>query len=177
MTELPKSKEEYRGPKARRLVDDLLEISDTINVEMADIMPKRCRAIIINSLGDSILVVKRKRPGMDDYAVLPGGGVEEYDETPLGSIKRELAEELSIDSSSVSLTEDKVIKYEDQWVYVGIAKDGLSEFEISGPEKDRDPITSGTYEPTWIKIDDMTKENVVPAHLRLGLENAYNIHQ
>jgi len=57
---------------------------------------ERVRAVLITSEGE-MLTIRRERPGMDVYWVLPGGGVEPGDAGPEDALRREIREELAAD--------------------------------------------------------------------------------
>lgn len=170
--------------KSRPLIDALFEDAATmstdgvraVEVSRAETYPLRCRAVIFDQSAERILVIRRKRPDQASYAVFPGGGLEEEDATPLDGVKRELQEELSISSSDISIDDTRVIELtnDNQWVYFATSvTNDLEPSAIGGPEADRDVSVSGTYEPTWISLNDLEAENVVPAQLRAIIQKAY----
>ncbi|WP_326820797.1 NUDIX hydrolase [Streptosporangium sp. NBC_01756] len=57
-------------------------------------MKERVRAILITP-GGNLLTIKRVRPGMEPYWVLPGGGVEQDDASLETALHREIHEELA----------------------------------------------------------------------------------
>ncbi|MFF5473165.1 NUDIX domain-containing protein [Streptomyces achromogenes] len=57
-------------------------------------MIERVRAILITA-DDTMLVIRRTRPGIPEYWVLPGGGVEPGDESREAALHREIHEEIA----------------------------------------------------------------------------------
>lgn len=57
-------------------------------------MIERVRAILVTP-ADTVLLIRRVRPGIRPYWVFPGGGVEPTDETLEAALHREIHEELS----------------------------------------------------------------------------------
>ena len=55
---------------------------------------ERVRAILITP-ADNLLLIKRTKPGMPPYWVLPGGGVESTDPNPEAALDREIREEIA----------------------------------------------------------------------------------
>lgn len=65
-------------------------------------MIERVRAILITPAG-TLLTIRRIRPGMDPYWVLPGGHVEPGDADLQAALRREIREELAAEIEIVSL--------------------------------------------------------------------------
>ncbi|MFE5908812.1 NUDIX domain-containing protein [Streptomyces wedmorensis] len=57
-------------------------------------MIERVRAILVTA-DDTMLVIRRIRPGIPEYWVLPGGGVEPGDESREAALHREIHEEIA----------------------------------------------------------------------------------
>ncbi|MBM9620363.1 NUDIX domain-containing protein [Streptomyces zhihengii] len=57
-------------------------------------MIERVRAILVTADG-TMLVIRRTRPGIPEYWVLPGGGVEPGDESREAALHREIHEEIA----------------------------------------------------------------------------------
>lgn len=178
------SKNPEEQAKTHRVIDAIFDAEATsptegvkaVEVSKADAYPLRCRAVIFDQNAERVLVIRRKRPGQEPYAVFPGGGLEPEDSTPLDGIHRELLEELSIAPTDVHIDEQRVVELtgDSQWVYFATsASETLEPSAIGGPEADRDVTVSGTYEPIWISLDDLERENAVPAQLRTVIQKAY----
>ncbi|MFF7181287.1 NUDIX domain-containing protein [Streptomyces sp. NPDC008121] len=57
-------------------------------------MIERVRAVLVTA-DDTMLVIRRTRPGIPEYWVLPGGGVEPSDESREAALNREIHEEIA----------------------------------------------------------------------------------
>lgn len=57
-------------------------------------MIERVRAVLVTA-DDTMLVIRRTRPGIPEYWVLPGGGVEPSDESREAALHREVHEEIA----------------------------------------------------------------------------------
>ncbi|WP_327259024.1 NUDIX hydrolase [Streptomyces sp. NBC_01240] len=57
-------------------------------------MIERVRAVLVTP-NDTMLVIRRTRPGIPVYWVLPGGGVEPTDESREAALHREIHEEIA----------------------------------------------------------------------------------
>ncbi|MFE2167143.1 NUDIX domain-containing protein [Streptomyces sp. NPDC059447] len=57
-------------------------------------MKERVRAVLVTA-DDTMLVIRRTKPGIPEYWVLPGGGVEPGDESREAALHREIHEEIA----------------------------------------------------------------------------------
>ncbi|MFI5765076.1 NUDIX domain-containing protein [Streptomyces sp. NPDC051563] len=57
-------------------------------------MIERVRAVLVTA-DDTMLVIRRTKPGIPEYWVLPGGGVEEGDASREAALHREIHEEIA----------------------------------------------------------------------------------
>ncbi|WP_405432140.1 NUDIX hydrolase [Streptomyces anulatus] len=57
-------------------------------------MIERVRAVLVTT-DDTMLVIRRTRPGIPEYWVLPGGGVEPSDASREAALHREIHEEIA----------------------------------------------------------------------------------
>lgn len=57
-------------------------------------MRERVRAVLVTA-DDTMLVIRRTKPGLPEYWVLPGGGVEAGDESREAALHREVHEEIA----------------------------------------------------------------------------------
>ncbi|MEU9951538.1 NUDIX domain-containing protein [Streptomyces sp. NPDC047939] len=65
-------------------------------------MIERVRAVLVTA-ADTMLVIRRTRPGIPEYWVLPGGGVEPSDESREAALHREIHEEIAGKANIVRL--------------------------------------------------------------------------
>lgn len=65
-------------------------------------MIERVRAVLVTP-DDMMLVIRRTRPGVPEYWVLPGGGVEAEDASRAAALHREIHEEIAGKADSVRL--------------------------------------------------------------------------
>jgi 8-oxo-dGTP pyrophosphatase MutT (NUDIX family) len=56
------------------------------------VVKRTARAVLLD--GESLVLIKRTKPGVDPYWVTPGGGVEPEDATVVDALHREVDEEL-----------------------------------------------------------------------------------
>jgi len=124
------------------------------------------RAIIIKD--DSLLVIKRVKNN-ETYWVFPGGGVEDG-EDQMGALKRECKEELGV----------VVEVFEIMFEYPFINKEFGEQHEYfyrcdiisgkigtgDGPEYNNDSKYNGTYEPCWIKLNEVSNVDLRPLEIK-----------
>jgi 8-oxo-dGTP pyrophosphatase MutT (NUDIX family) len=91
----------------------------------------RVRAILVTA-SHRLLVIKRVRPGLSPYWVLPGGGVERSDRSREAALRREVREELGGEAEIHALL-TVVSGAEEQYIYLAtIGRWSLE--KRSGPE-------------------------------------------
>lgn len=66
-------------------------------------MIERVRAVLVTA-DDAMLVIRRTKPGIPVYWVLPGGGVEEGDASREAALHREIREEIAGKADIVRLS-------------------------------------------------------------------------
>ena len=123
---------------------------------------EKYRAIIIQD--DKILVMKRNRLGRD-YAVIPGGTLEEG-ETPEECCKRELREEFGIEVEPIRL----IYKLEQNGIHQGffVAKWVSGKIHKTDAEEytTHNNALYGKFEPSIVPISSLRELDLVPHELR-----------
>ncbi|MFD8630688.1 NUDIX domain-containing protein [Streptomyces sp. NPDC059533] len=95
-------------------------------------MIERVRAVLITA-DDTMLVIRRTKPGIPVYWVLPGGGVEASDESLKAALHREIHEEIAGKADIVGLLHTMESDEERQLFY--LARIATWSFEDrTGPE-------------------------------------------
>jgi 8-oxo-dGTP pyrophosphatase MutT (NUDIX family) len=93
---------------------------------------ERVRAILLTPV-DTLLLIKRIRPGIPAYWVFPGGGVESSDTSLEAALEREIREEIAGDAEILGLFHS--IERSDQRELFYLARIGQWSFEDrTGPE-------------------------------------------
>jgi 8-oxo-dGTP pyrophosphatase MutT (NUDIX family) len=122
--------------------------------------PKR-RAVAVVLDGDQVLVMRRAKRGRE-YAVLPGGAVEEG-ETPAEAALRELHEETTLLAEIDRLLWTGWHNDRPAWYFLMTAVRG--DAELSGPEA----LSNGPdnrYELRWVTADQFTELGLHPSDIR-----------
>ena len=116
------------------------------------------RGLIVTDNGLAV-IFRRKINGNDvkEYYVVPGGGVNEGEKIE-DCLRRELKEELNIEAE----IKDLAFKTEtpDRIEYFYNCKYVSGNFTLNGEEIDRMSETN-YYEPTFIKIEDLNKIDIM----------------
>ncbi|WP_330237479.1 NUDIX hydrolase [Streptomyces sp. NBC_00525] len=81
-------------------------------------MIERVRAVLVTP-DDTVLVIRRTRPGIPEYWVLPGGGVEPGDASREAALHREIHEEIAGKADIVRLLHTMGSDDERQFFYLG----------------------------------------------------------
>jgi len=130
------------------------------------------RAVAILIKDNEVLLIHRTRDGKE-FWVLPGGGVEEKEKVE-DSVVREVEEEASIKCNIVKLLYTHI--YSDlghkQFYYLCEYVSGdpkLGEYNELRTMKEEDQ----TYEPVWIKIEELPKKLLYPLEIRDWLIQDY----
>ncbi|MGW6952545.1 NUDIX hydrolase [Streptomyces xanthophaeus] len=80
-------------------------------------MIERVRAVLVTA-DDTMLVIRRTKPGIPVYWVLPGGGVEASDESQEAALHREIHEEIAGKADIVRLLHTMESEDERQFFYL-----------------------------------------------------------
>ncbi len=137
----------------------------------------RAVAILINE--DEIMLIHRSRNGKE-FWVLPGGGVEEKEKVE-NAVVREVEEETSVKCEIVKLLYTYIYPGLGHKQYYYLCKHisgepKLGDFNEMQTMKDEDQ----TYEPVWVRIEDLPNKLLYPLEIRewiiqdyrTGFENA-----
>ncbi|MFG2669052.1 NUDIX domain-containing protein [Streptomyces sp. NPDC048387] len=95
-------------------------------------MKERVRAVLVTT-DDTMLVIRRDKPGIPEYWVLPGGGVEPNDESREAALHREIHEEIAGKADIIRLLHTMESDNERQLFYVAHIATWSFE-DRSGPE-------------------------------------------
>ena len=133
-------------------------------------MIERVRAIVLTP-ANTMLVIKRTRPGAAPYWVLPGGHTDETDNSLEDALRRELREELGGDATILRLVDVIHRETERQYFYLA-TMDRWSFADRTGPEFSEPG--RGTYELEEIPsdADDVEAIDLKPDEIAEFLTNA-----
>lgn len=121
--------------------------------------PPRAVAVVLRD--DRVLVIKRRRDGVD-YAVLPGGGVEPGESSAEAAL-RELHEE-----TTLTAVVDRLLWSGDHGgrpASYFLMKDVSGEPVLSGSEAEAHCPTN-SFEPLWATVDDLSSLDLKPEGIR-----------
>nr|WP_285767493.1 NUDIX domain-containing protein [Peribacillus sp. SI8-4] len=129
----------------------------------------RNRGAMILMEKNEVALIRRYRDG-NFYYVFPGGGIEK-DETPAQAAKREALEELGL---VVKVKECiAVIPYHGmQYFFLGDIIDGVLGTG-KGEEFTEENGERGTYQPLWVKIEDLSTLDVRPKEVAAKVQSLY----
>ena len=117
------------------------------------------RGLIVTD--DGLAVIFRRKvneKSIKEYYVIPGGGINENEQNEEG-LKRELKEELNIEAEINDLA--FIVETDDRIEYFYNCKYISGDFTLNGEEIDR-MSKNNYYEPTFIKIEDIDKYDILP---------------
>ncbi|MFF7780300.1 NUDIX domain-containing protein [Streptomyces tanashiensis] len=134
-------------------------------------MKQRVRAILITPK-DTLLLIKRIRPGVDPYWVIVGGGVEESDASREDALLREVREEIAGDAEIVRLLyEMENAKGEKEFFY--LARIDTWDFENrTGPEFSRTDRGEYILEEVPLTTNAIASLNLLPREISTVLRKA-----
>ncbi|SCF91950.1 NUDIX domain-containing protein [Streptomyces sp. Ncost-T10-10d] len=139
-------------------------------------MNERVRAVLVTADG-TMLVIRRTRPGIPEYWVLPGGGVEPSDESREAALHREIHEEIAGKADIVRLLHTMESDDERQLFY--LARIATWSFDDrTGPEfsaEGRGEYALEEIPLTMEGLDDIDLKPEEIAHVLRGAISAGNL--
>ncbi|MFI5532183.1 NUDIX domain-containing protein [Kitasatospora sp. NPDC051853] len=128
-------------------------------------MKQRVRAVLVTPAG-TMLLIKRIRPGVNPYAVLVGGGVEDTDATLEEALLREIREEIAgvgrIERPFAELTNDK--GEVEHFYVVGIEDWNFA--DRTGPEFSHDDRGEYLLEEVPLTVEAVGALNLMPPQVK-----------
>lgn len=123
-------------------------------------MTERVRALLVTPANE-LLTIRRDRPGISAYWVLPGGHLEPDDPDLESGLNREIFEELGGEAEIVSLA--MILDSNDDRQYIYVARiDSWSEHDRTGPEFSEPGRGTYTLEPIPLKPNAWAELNLKP---------------
>ncbi|MFF3542012.1 NUDIX domain-containing protein [Streptomyces platensis] len=136
-------------------------------------MKQRVRAILITP-DNTVLLMKRIRPGIDPYWVIVGGGVEDSDASREDALLREVREEIAGEAEIVRLLHQlENPKGETEYFYLAHITHWNFD-DKTGPEFQRDDRGEYLLDEIPLTTEALTEVNLLPEEithvLRVALE-------
>ncbi|MGW6238146.1 MULTISPECIES: NUDIX hydrolase [unclassified Streptomyces] len=135
-------------------------------------MRQRVRAVLITPT-NTMLAIKRIRPGLPEYWVLPGGGVEADDESLEAALHREVREEIAGRAEITGLLRILESGDEQQFFYLARIKQWNFD-QRSGPEFSRDDRGEYLLEEVPLTAEGLDAINLKPDEITDEIRNALN---
>ncbi|MFJ9430612.1 NUDIX domain-containing protein [Streptomyces sp. NPDC101490] len=133
-------------------------------------MIERVRAVLVTA-DDTMLVIRRTRPGIPEYWVLPGGGVEPGDESREAALHREIHEEIAGKADIVRLLHTMETEDERQLFY--LARIATWSFEDrTGPEFSAEGRGEYALEEIPLTMDGLNRIDLKPEEIAHVLRGA-----
>ncbi|MET9934483.1 MULTISPECIES: NUDIX domain-containing protein [unclassified Streptomyces] len=139
-------------------------------------MNERVRAVLVTA-DDTMLVIRRTRPGIPEYWVLPGGGVEPGDESREAALHREIHEEIAGKADIVRLLHTKESDDERQLFYLARIATWCFE-DRTGPEFSAEERGEYALEEVPLTLEGLDSIDLKPeeiAHVLRGAISAGNL--
>ena len=124
---------------------------------------QRVSALLVNRMNAEILLIKRFKEGRN-YWVFPGGGVEP-EELLDQAIVREVFEETSLRIDNFQEIFSVVNRGQMEHFYLINVQFFEPKLSLHSPER-QVQSHSNRYELTWVKLNDLSKLNLVPVEAK-----------
>ncbi|MGW7428660.1 NUDIX hydrolase [Streptomyces sp. NPDC054861] len=133
-------------------------------------MIERVRAVLVTA-DDTMLVIRRTRPGIPEYWVLPGGGVEPSDESREAALHREIHEEIAGKADIVRLLH--TIETDDERQLFYLARIATWSFDDrTGPEFSAEGRGEYTLEEVPLTLKGLDGIDLKPEEIAQVLKGA-----
>ncbi|MFD7831526.1 NUDIX domain-containing protein [Kitasatospora sp. NPDC059803] len=133
-------------------------------------MQHRVRAVLLTP-NDTMLLIKRIRPGIDPYWVIVGGKIEPTDASPEEALLREVREEIAGEAEIVSLLHTIETDDERQDFYLATIKKWSFE-ERTGPEFSQEGRGEYILEEIPLTANALDTVNLLPQDFAAILRDA-----
>ncbi|MFB7473733.1 NUDIX domain-containing protein [Kitasatospora sp. NPDC056184] len=133
-------------------------------------MQHRVRAVLLTP-SDTVLLIKRIRPGIDPYWVIVGGKVEPTDASPEDALLREVREEVAGEARIVSLLHTIESDDERQDFYLAAIEE-WSFADRSGPEFSQEGRGEYLLEEIPVTTEALDAVNLLPQEIATVLRAA-----
>lgn len=135
-------------------------------------MKQRVRAILITP-DNTLLLMKRIRPGIDPYWVVIGGGVEDSDASREDALLREVREEIAGEAQVVRLLHRlENPKGETEYFYLAHIRQWNFD-DKTGPEFQRDDRGQYILDEIPLTTEALTDVNLLPEEITHLLHKAF----
>ncbi|MFA5003874.1 MAG: NUDIX domain-containing protein [Candidatus Saccharimonadales bacterium] len=128
------------------------------------------RAIIIKD--NQLLVMKRNKFGKQYYTLL-GGGID-HNESAVAALRRELAEETSLQVGALKhvYTEEAGDPFGTQYVFTAEYLGGEPALNPNSEEAKITALGQNTYQPMWLPFSDLASSNFLSESLKVAILEA-----
>lgn len=137
--------------------------------ELGETTRERVRAILVTP-NNTMLVIKRVRPGINPYWVVPGGGVEPTDPDREAALEREVREEIGGEIDVMSLLHLLESQDEQHYFYLATIKRWSFE-DRTGPEFADDSRGEYLLEEVPLTLDGIASIDLKPGAIGDFLKN------
>ncbi|MCG6493334.1 NUDIX domain-containing protein [Kitasatospora sp. A2-31] len=133
-------------------------------------MQHRVRAVLLTP-NNTMLLIKRIRPGIDPYCVIVGGKIEPTDASPEDAVRREVREEMAGEAEIVRVLHTIETSDERQDFYLATIEKWSFE-DRTGPEFSQEGRGEYLLEEIPLTADALDAVNLLPQEIAAVLRNA-----